>query len=314
MLTESNEPARPIDPSARIRAPRSTAMSESNSPCPLYRSLLFVPANNARALDKAQTLPADNIAIDLEDAVATEQKDSLRDALPDLIASRQFGYSSLWVRINAVDTPAGHADLRAVARLPVDGIILPKVENAEDVHRTGVLLGDAKRMITMVETPLGVINAAACCAAHPQVAAVMLGAQDLTAALTLPASNGDRSGLQYALQATLLAARAAGVAALDSVSADFRNLDALSAECDEALRFGYDGKAAIHPAQLDPIHATFSVSDAELAAARAVVACFDEATERGQSVAKLDGRMIEALHARRASAVIARAELERKVQ
>lgn len=287
-------------------------MSDPHRFDPLYRSLLFVPANNRRALEKAQSLPADNVAIDLEDAVAADEKEALREQLPSLIDEHDFGHRTLWVRVNAVDTPAGHADLRTVARLPIDGIILPKVEHAEDVHRTGVLLGNAKRMITMVETPTGVLNAAACCAAHPNVMAVMLGAQDLSAALTLPTADGERTGLHYVMQHTLLAARAAGIAALDSVSADFRNLDALSAECEQAHRFGYDGKAAIHPAQLDPIHTAFSVSDTALTAARAVVACFDAARAEGLSVGNLDGRMIESLHARRAAELIRRAARERK--
>lgn len=286
-------------------------MSDTPALPELRRSVLFVPANNRRALAKAQALSSDVVVIDLEDAVAADEKQQLREELGNLIAAHNFGHRQLWVRINAVDTPIGHDDLRAVARLPVDGVVLPKVENPEDVHRTGILLGDAKRLIIMIETPRGVLAAAETLSAHPQVAATLLGTQDLSAALRLPSPQPDRRSLQYTMQATLMAARAAGIQAIDSVNADFRKLDALGAECAEARLFGFDGKAAIHPSQLETINTAFSVTENEIARAKAVITCFEQAIANGDSVASLDGQMIEALHARAAQLVLARSAREK---
>lgn len=278
----------------------------------LRRSMLFVPVNNARALDKAQSLPADAIIVDLEDAVADHEKADMRTVVGERIAARDFGHREVWIRINAVDTQDGHDDLRAVASLPVTGLVLPKVEDPELVHRTGVLLGDSKSMIVMIETPRGVLAAAETLSAHRHVAAAMLGLQDLGAALDLDlqATPGDRSALAHALQHTVLAAAAAGADAIDSVVAEFRNLDPVIAECSEARALGFRGKAAIHPAQLAPINAAFCVSAAQVEHAREVVECFDRAVADGNSVANLNGSMIEALHADAARSTLARAEAE----
>lgn len=276
----------------------------------LRRSILFVPVNNARALDKAQSLPTDAIIIDLEDAVADHEKADMRAVVGERIAARDFGHREVWIRINAVDTRDGHDDLRAVASLPVTGLVLPKVEDPELVHRTGVLLGDAKSMIVMIETPRGVLAAAETLSAHRHVVAAMLGLQDLGVALDLQATPGDRSALAHALQHTVLAAAAAGADAIDSVVAEFRNLDPVIAECSEARALGFRGKAAIHPAQLAPINAAFGVSAAQVEHAREVVECFDRAVADGNSVANLNGSMIEALHAEAARSTLARAEAE----
>ncbi len=285
-------------------------MSQSADHTP-RRSVLFVPANNGRAIAKAPSLPADAVAIDLEDAVAEDDKDAARAALAGIVDSLKREQPELWVRINATDSAHGMADLRAISPLDITGVILPKVENPDAVHRTGVLLGDAKQLTVMIETPRGVLNAAACCAAHENVRVALLGGQDLAADLKLPPDNPDRQALNSAMQLLVLAARAAGISVLDSVCADYQNEDILLAECEQARQFGFDGKAAIHPAQLDVINRTFSVSDAVLAEAEAVLASFETAVAHGKSVATLNGRMIESLHAAHARAVIGRASRER---
>ncbi|MEM9602962.1 MAG: CoA ester lyase [Pseudomonadota bacterium] len=285
-------------------------MTTEPTPEPLRRSLLFVPANKPRALTKAQSLPTDGVVVDLEDAVADGDKAGVRAELAAMLADADFGHRELWVRINALDTRAGQDDLRAVARLSLTGVVLPKVDDPESVHRTGVLLGDAKRLMLMIETPRGVLAAAEALAAHAQVAAAMLGTQDLGAALRLPAWPVDRQPFLHAMQNTLLAARAAGVDAIDSVNPHFRDLTPLTAECAQARSWGYDGKAAIHPAQLGPINAAFSVSAAQQTEALSVIEHFEAALARGESVANRDGQMVEALHAEAARRTVLRAERE----
>jgi (3S)-malyl-CoA thioesterase len=260
----------------------------------LCRTLLFLPASNPRAIEKAATLGADLVILDLEDAVANEDKAAAREAA--VAASLQgFGGRPIAIRINPSGTPLFGDDVVAVRRSGSDFVVLPKTENAKQVTDAGWLV--QKPVLAMIETPLAVIEAAAIA---PAAKALIAGTNDLSASLGLPAGTG-RAGLVYALQRIVLAARAAGIPAFDGVYNGLEAGDALERECEDGRAWGFDGKSVIHPSQIETANRIFAPSEAELDSARRLI----EAAGGGAS--RHDGRMIEAMHVDQAHALIAKA-------
>ncbi|HKR25370.1 MAG TPA: CoA ester lyase [Allosphingosinicella sp.] len=260
----------------------------------LCRSLLFLPASNPRAIEKARTLEADMIVLDLEDAVPNEDKAAARQAAA-AAAREGFGGRPVAVRVNPSDSRAFGEDVVAVRHCPADFIILAKTRSAKQVHDVGWLMG--KRVLAMVETPDAVIEAAAIA---PVSAGLIAGVNDLAAGLGLPADGG-RTGLTYALQRIVLSARAAGVPAFDGVHNRLEAGEALDRECAEGRAFGFDGKSVIHPSQIETANRWFGPSEAEIAAAHRLIEAATGGAERHE------GRMIEAMHVDQARATIAKA-------
>lgn len=260
----------------------------------LCRSLLFLPASNARAIEKARTLPADMVILDLEDAVKDEDKPAAREAAIAATAEG-FGDRLVAVRTNPIETRHFGLDVVALRRCRIDFIVLAKTESAKQAHDASGLLG--KPLLAMVETAQGVIDAAAIARGTQGLIA---GTNDLAASLRLPAGAG-RGGLVYALQRIVLAARAAGVAAFDGVYNKLESDEGLAAECAEGRAWGFDGKSVIHPSQIDTVNRAFSPGEAELAEARRLILAATGGAERH------DGRMIEAMHVEQARATIAKA-------
>jgi (3S)-malyl-CoA thioesterase len=260
---------------------------------PPTRSALFLPASNPRAIEKARTLPCDMVILDLEDAVKSEDKDRARTAAIDA-AGVGFGDRLVAVRVNGTDT-AWHADDLATLRTAaVDLIVLPKVESAD---QTAACAGLGKGLMAMIETPAGVLAATAI-ARGPGMRGLIAGTNDLAAALRLPTDAG-REGLTLALQTIVLAARAAGIAALDGVWNRLDDEEGLARQCSEGRRFGFDGKSLIHPNQIDAANRAFGASDVELEDARALIAAATGGAERFR------GRMIESMHVDAARRLIA---------
>ncbi|MGE0178548.1 MAG: CoA ester lyase [Sphingomonas sp.] len=257
------------------------------------RSLLFLPASNARAIEKAKTLPADLVILDLEDSVRLEDKDEARrmalEALP------AFEGRQIAVRINTFGGDQFGQDVVAFRNLKEVAIVLPKVERAQQAHESGRLF--SHHALAMIETPAGVADARAIAA---ETDALIAGTNDLAAGLGLPPVSG-RAGLAYSLQAIVLAARLHGAAVFDGVFNGLEDEIGLERECAEGRSFGFDGKSAIHPGQLDIINRAFSPSQAEIEAARRLVAAATGGAERHE------GRMIEAMHVDQARVVLARA-------
>ena len=260
----------------------------------LSRSLLFLPASNPRAIAKARELPADMIILDLEDAVREEDKASARDAAVEAV-KEGFGARPVAIRINAVNNRHHGADMLAARRSGASFVILPKAESVRDVHDTRVVC--EREVIAMIETPRGIIEAAAIA---QRAAALIAGTNDLAAELRIPAGAG-RSGLTTSLQLILLAARAAGVPAFDGVYNQLDDEEGLAQQALEGRAFGFDGKSVIHPGQVETVNRVFSPSPEELAAAEALIASATGGAERHQ------GRMIEAMHVAQARALVARA-------
>ncbi|WP_333713165.1 HpcH/HpaI aldolase/citrate lyase family protein [Yoonia sp.] len=267
-----------------------------------HRSALYIPGSKDRALDKARSLPVDVILFDLEDAVAPDAKVAARDTLYAALADGGYGGRRRIVRINGLETAWGKADAAAVAAMDCDAVLLPKVNGPSDVDALAALVPDTP-IWAMMETPRGVLNAAAI-ADHPCIAGFVLGTNDLAKDLN---SQG-RAALATSLQLCLLAAKAAGIVALDGVYNAYLDEEGLRAECAEGRDMGFDGKTLIHPAQIAIANAAFGPTEDEIALARRQIAAFEAAEAQGQGVAVVDGRIVENLHIVTARATLAKAE------
>ncbi len=267
-----------------------------------YRSALYIPGSKDRALDKARGLPVDVILFDLEDAVSPDAKVAARDTLYAALAEGGYGPRLKIVRINGLDTEWGAADAAAVAAMDCDAILLPKVNGPADVDALAAMVPDLP-VWAMMETPQGILNAAAI-AAHPRIAGFVLGTNDLAKDL----NSRTRAALSMSLQMCMLAAKAAGIVALDGVYNAFKDEDGLRAECAEGRDMGFDGKTLIHPAQVAIANAAFGPTEDEIDLARRQIAAFEAAEAEGQGVAVVDGRIVENLHIVTARATLAKAD------
>jgi citrate lyase subunit beta/citryl-CoA lyase len=280
------------------------------------RSVLYMPGSNTRALEKAKQLPADGIILDLEDSVAPDAKLTARDQVTRAVKDGGYGKRELIIRVNSLDTQWGLDDIAAAAAAGPDGILVPKVSGVTDIEQATDALRrvgapEKTKLWAMIETPIGVIHA-------PQIAATarqpggrlvcfVLGLNDLhkeTRAEVMP----DRLSAIYWLSACITAARAYGVDILDSVYNNFRDAEGYRRECLQGRQLGFDGKTLIHPDQIAVANKVFSPSDAEVAAARKIVAAFALPENKGKGVINLDGRMVELLHAEMAKRTVAIAD------
>lgn len=270
------------------------------------RTMLYAPATNARAVEKARTLSADCVALDLEDAVAPDAKAAARAAALAAIAAGDWGRRELIVRVNGLETPEAEADFAALAGSAADAILLPKLRSAQDAAR-GVALAAGKPLWVMIETPQAVLHAEQI-AATPGVAALVAGFNDLALELRARPAPG-RQPMHYAMAQIVLAARAAGIFALDGVYDRIDDPEGLAAEAQQAADFGFDGKSVIHPAQIAPVNAAFTPGPEEVEHARGVIAAHRDAAAQGRHVATFRGRMVEVLHVLQAEHTLKIAEL-----
>jgi len=266
-----------------------------------YRSALYIPGSKERALDKARDLPVDVILFDLEDAVAPDAKVVARSTLATALGAGGYGPRLRVVRMNALDTVWGADDAAAIALMDCDAVLLPKVNGPADLDVLAALIPD-KPIWAMIETPMGVLNAAAI-AAHPRLAGFVMGTNDLAKDL----NSRTRAALMTALQMSVLAAKAAGIVVLDGVYNAFKDDEGLTAECAEGRDMGFDGKTLIHPAQVAICNVAFGPSDAEIDLANRQITAFDAAEADGQGVAVVDGKIVENLHIVTAKATLAKA-------
>ena len=261
------------------------------------RSVLFVPGSSPKMLEKARILPCDVVVLDLEDSVASEAKDAARTAVCEAIVN--FRGHEVVVRINALTTPWGKADLEALQAAKPDAVLLPKVDSPADIAaaKTGMTVW------AMIETPLAVLNAADIAASG--VECLAMGTNDLLKAMhgqPLP----DRRNLWAAMSQTVMAARAHGLTVLDGTHNEIGDLKGFDDACAQARAFGFDGKTLIHPLQITACNRAFSPSLDEIAQARRILNAF--ANNPGKGAIALDGRMVERLHAEEAQRLLALAE------
>ena len=277
-----------------------------------YRSVLYMPGSKDRALEKARTLAADALILDLEDAVAPAEKARARDLVAAAVRSGGYGTRKLIVRVNGLDTEWGRDDISTAAAAGPDAILLPKVESAAMLAELAGLMEEGgaperTRIWAMMETPRGTLAAAEIAAAHPRLEGFVMGTNDLVKDLGA-AHTPDRTPLITALGLSLLAARAEGLVCVDGVYNAFKDDEGLRAACVQGRDMGFDGKTLIHPAQLAVTNEVFAPSDEAVALAREQVAAFEEAESRGEGVAVVGGRIVENLHVVQARRLIGRAE------
>ena len=260
----------------------------------LARSVLYLPASNPRAIEKARTLPCDVAILDLEDAVAPELKSEARAAA---VAAMQAGgfRALLGVRINGVDTPWGAADLAALRKCGAELVVAPKIESGADVRAVIEHLAEGAALWAMVETPRALLALPDIAAAGRPLEALMLGVNDLATGLRTGAST-DREPLKPWLAALVAAARAHGLLAIDGVMNRLDDTAALESECAQGRLYGFDGKSLIHPSQIDAANAAFGPSPAEIERARAIVGAFSAPEAQGLGAIRVDGQMVERLH------------------
>jgi citrate lyase subunit beta / citryl-CoA lyase len=285
------------------------------------RSVLYMPGSNARAIEKAKTLPCDAVILDLEDAVAPDAKAAARDQVIAAVKAGGFGTREVVIRINSLDTPWGSDDLTAAICAAPDAILVPKVASPGPVEAIGQRLLDTHadqriRLWVMIETPLAIINAAAIAAcakdSETRLTGFVMGTNDLakeTRARLVPG----RAPMVPWLMTCIAAARIYGVDILDGVHDDIADEKGFVEECAQARDMGFDGKTLIHPKQIGPCNDAFSPGAEEVAQARKIIAAFDLPENRDKGVVQLEGRMVERMHADIARRTVAIAEAIEKV-
>jgi len=277
------------------------------------RSMLYMPGSNARAIEKARTLPADAIILDLEDSVSPDAKETARGQVIEALTAGGFGAREVFVRINGLDTPWCVDDLAAVCAASPHAILVPKISTAAQLEQIGKRLLDTHtdqrtRVWAMLETPFAILNvreiAAAALDSETRFSGFVLGTNDLakeTGARIVPG----RAPMLAWLSLCVAAARAYGLIVIDGVYNDLGDADGFARECAQARELGFDGKTLIHPSQIGPCNAAFSPSAEELAQAQRIIAAFDLPDNKDKGVVAVDGRMVERLHAEMARRTVA---------
>jgi citrate lyase subunit beta / citryl-CoA lyase len=279
------------------------------------RSVLYMPGSNARALEKAKTLLADCLILDLEDAVAPDAKTTARQQVADAVTAGSFGSREVIVRINGLDTTWGADDLAAAVAARPDAILVPKVSSAAQLGAIGKHLTELRadqkiRVWAMMETPLAMLNAATIAAARDattRLAAFVMGTNDLAKETRAQIVPGRAPMLPW-LMTCVAAARAHAIDILDGVYNNLTDMDGFARECTDAHAMGFDGKTLIHPNQIAPCNAAFSPGADEIAQAKKIIAAFALPENKGKGVVQLDGRMVERMHADTAQRTVAIAQ------
>lgn len=281
------------------------------------RSVLYMPGSNARAQEKAKTLPCDGIIFDLEDATAPDAKAAARQTVAESVSKGGYGGRELIIRVNGLDTAWGTDDVAVACQAAPDAILLPKVESAAQVRALEALLEKHKApskttIMCMMETPLGILNAKEIGGSSSRVSCLVMGTSDLTkdlharhTALRLP--------MITSLGLCLLSARAYGLSILDGVYLDLNDPEGFRASCVQGLELGFDGKTLIHPSQVEPCNEVYSPSAEEMAHARKIIVAYEQAQNEGKGVVLVDGKLIENLHVENAKRLVQMAEAIQKL-
>ena len=278
------------------------------------RSLLYMPGSNARALDKARGLPADGLILDMEDSVAPDSKQVAREQIGAAITQGGYAHRELMVRVNGLATEWGAADLAAVAAWSTapDALLIPKIDTADDVKdAVGACetagIPDAVAIWIMTETPACILNIAEVASSHPRLRGLVMGTSDLSKD-TRVRHTRDRLGFITALNLCVYAARANGLDIIDGVQLDLEDEELLRYSCEQGRDLGFDGKSLIHPKQVAAANEVFAPSEAEVLAAREIIAGFEAATAEGKGVVVVNGRLVENLHVEEARRQLALAD------
>lgn len=276
------------------------------------RSVLYMPGSNQRALEKAPTLPADVLVLDLEDSVGPEKKEQARRQVITALHQDAFGTKEIVVRSNSLSSDWGSDDVKAIALSGANALCLPKVETVDEVQSAIALLNEAgapktMQLWAMIETPLGVININQLAAVDGRLTVLVMGTTDLAKELRVP-HTPDRIGLQYALSQCVMAARANNKDILDGVYLDLQDQAGFANACEQGRELGFDGKTLIHPNQLAVANEVFGPAEVELQHAVKIIHAYEEAEAQGKGVVVVDGKLVEGMHVDEAKRQLAIAE------
>ena len=273
------------------------------------RSVLYMPGANERALEKAQTIPADALILDLEDAVAPDAKPEARERVCAAATSGAYGNREIAIRANGIGTAWHDDDLAAIAQAGPDAVVIPKINSADEVHQIEKALEaggapERTRIWAMLETPIAMLSAHEIASSSDRLAVLVMGTNDLAKELQASHVPG-RQPLLQGLGLCLLGARAAGKVILDGVYNDIKDEAGFLAECQQGRDLGFDGKTLIHPSQVEPCNTAFAPSPDDVEKAGRIIAAFEEAEAAGRGVVTVDGRMVENLHVEQARRTLA---------
>jgi citrate lyase subunit beta/citryl-CoA lyase len=282
------------------------------------RSVLYMPGSNARALEKAKTVTADGLILDLEDATAPDAKEQARRQVVDAVKAGGYGMRELIIRVNALSTRWGYEDIAAAAQSGCHAILLPKVESADAIrHMEAIMVanGAPEKMAiwAMMETPRSVLESTRIAEASPRMACLVMGTSDLAKELDC-AHTRERLPFITSLGLCLLAARASGLSILDGVYLDLNDDQGFEYACRQGAEMGFDGKTLIHPKQVSACNQVFTPKPDDVAWSRKIIDAHAAAAARGEGVCVVDGKLIENLHVESAKRVVAMAEMIEKMQ
>ncbi|HCK80599.1 MAG TPA: CoA ester lyase [Candidatus Competibacter sp.] len=276
------------------------------------RSVLYMPGSNLRALEKAKSLPADGLILDLEDAVAPDSKEIARKQVCEAVAAGGFGMRELIVRVNALSTKWGYEDIAAASKSGADALLLPKVESADAIRHMEAIMRangapESMTIWAMMETPRSVLESQRIAESTPRMECLVMGTSDLAKELDCTHTH-ERLPFMTSLGLCLLAARAAGLAILDGVYLDLNDETGFEFACKQGSELGFDGKTLIHPKQVGPCNKVFTPRPEDVAWSRKIIGAHTAAAARGEGVVVVDGKLIENLHVESARRVVSMAD------
>ena len=276
------------------------------------RSMLYMPGSNARALDKARTLPADSLILDLEDAVAPDAKDIARKQVCEAVKAGGFGLREIIIRVNALSTKWGYEDIAMASKSGANALLLPKVESADAIRHMEAIMRangapDSMTIWAMMETPRSILESQRIAESTPRMEGLVMGTSDLAKELDC-AHTHERLPFMSSLGLCLLAARAARLAILDGVYLDLNDDTGFEFACRQGHELGFDGKTLIHPKQIGPCNKVFTPKESDVAWSRKIIQAHADAAARGEGVVVVDGKLIENLHVESAQRVVSMAD------
>lgn len=281
------------------------------------RSMLYVPGCNTHYLERARTLHADSVILDLGDPILVACKDESRDNIVRYVTEGGYGSREVVVRVNDLDSIWGADDIKAVARLPVDAVLFPNIESREHVlsalARLDAAGGSHLPIMVMIESPIAVLNAKEIASASDRIVCIVMATSDLISQLHARVTH-ERSAILTSLSLVILAARAYGRAVVDGITSDFKNMHSFEYACRLGRDMGFDGKSLVHPAQLPYSNDAYTPKASEIAYAREVIQALKEANEAGKGTVVVDNKLVEHHHVRAAERLIKLSEMIIKLE
>jgi citrate lyase subunit beta/citryl-CoA lyase len=278
----------------------------------LFRSLVFVPGNNPRFLEKAKSLPADIVCFDLEDSVPDKEKKKARTLIKNILKQRKEYSPDVFVRTNSPESGKIVADLKEIIQKGIDGIVIPKVNSANELKKIEKIISSLEkkrrikgiRLMPSIESALGVVNCYEIASSSKRIDALVFGIFDLLNDMGIEYTKGNPRGAKYSRYKVPVAATAAGVVAIDGIWQDLKDKGGFTKDCQVGKSLGYVGKSIIHPAQIKTVHKNFHPSKPEIKWAKKVCSVYEKLTKKGKGATVVDGKMIDEVHYKRAKALL----------